>query len=120
MNKVIDLSLLNKPLDAINNERYNAYFESYLSNNINTRISLNGLWKFIYLDKFHSEIDNKYLDKDYDIKDLKEIKLPSHIELYNINNSIISFTTKHKMFGCFHLSKHVLLVIPFIICHNIR
>ena len=48
MDKVIDLSLLNKPLDAINNERYNAYFESYLSNNINTRISLNGLWKFIY------------------------------------------------------------------------
>ena len=83
MNKVIDLSLLNKPLDAINNERYNAYFESYLSNNINTRISLNGLWKFIYLDKFHSEIDNKYLDKNYDIKELKEIKLPSHIELNN-------------------------------------
>ena len=66
MNKVIDLELLNRPIDAINNERYNAYFESYLSNNINTRISLNGLWKFIYLDKFHSEIDNKYLDKDYD------------------------------------------------------
>lgn len=87
MDKVIDLNLLNKPLDAINNERYNAYFESYLSNNINTRISLNGLWKFIYLDKFHYEIDNKYLDKDYDIKDLKEIKVPSHVELYNISSN---------------------------------
>ena len=77
--KNIDLELLKKPINGVNLEEYSSYFDSYI-NKENTRTSLNGKWKFLYLNDFN---DEKILKDDFDIKDLKEIIVPSHIELNN-------------------------------------
>ena len=77
--KNIDLELLKKPINGVNLEAYSSYFDSYI-NKENTRTSLNGKWKFLYLNDFN---DEKILKDDFDIKDLKEIIVPSHIELNN-------------------------------------
>lgn len=73
----IDLELLKKPINGLNLEDYSAYFISTI-NKENTRISLDGEWKFLYLDKI---TDENILKSDYEIKDLKNILVPSHIEL---------------------------------------
>lgn len=75
----IDLELLKKPINGVNLEQYSSYFISFI-NKENTRTSLNGKWKFLYLDKIN---DENILKSDYEIKDLKEITVPSHIELNN-------------------------------------
>ena len=82
MEKIIDLDLLKKPINGVNLEKYTSYFESF-SDGKNTRISLNGNWKFIYLENFDNE---KYLNKDFEIKDLKEIPVPSHFEFNGYGN----------------------------------
>ena len=82
MEKIIDLDLLKKPINGVNLEKYTSYFESF-SDGKNTRISLNGNWKFIYLENFDNE---KYLNKDSEIKDLKEIPVPSHFEFNGYGN----------------------------------
>lgn len=75
----LDYSYLLKPIDGVNLVKYHSYFETY-SNKENTRISLNGEYNYVYLDKF----DDKYLDKDYPLKELKKILVPAHLELNGI------------------------------------
>ncbi len=90
MKKIFDYSLLMSLDDGINIEPYNAIFESFIDK-INTRISLNGKYKFILLkDNYLDDIENKYLQDDFNIADLKELTLPSHIELSEAKNFDIS------------------------------
>ena len=66
------LDLLSKPIDNINMENFSSYL-----NIKEGRVSLNGDYKFIYLKEF----DEKYIAKDFDISELDNIKVPSHIEM---------------------------------------
>ena len=66
------LDLLSKPIDRVNMENFSTYLKIKEG-----RISLNGDYKFIYLKEF----DEKYIAKDFDISELDNIKVPSHIEM---------------------------------------
>ena len=66
-----NLEFLTKPIDSFNMEPFTSYFHREKG-----RLSLNGEWKFIYL----NEMDDKYLDKDFNISTLDNIIVPSHIE----------------------------------------
>ena len=66
-----NIDVLNKPIDGLNLEP----FSSYLNRNIGKK-SLEGEWKFIYL----KEMDDKYLDSNFNVNNLNSISVPSHIE----------------------------------------
>lgn len=74
--KKLDYSYLLKTIDGVNLVKYHSYFETF-SGKENTRICLNGDFSYVYLDKF----DEKYLDEDYPLNELKTIKVPGHLEL---------------------------------------
>ena len=76
LTNLIDLTLLNQPIEGVSLEEDKAFYESYL-NKKSLRTSLNGSWKILYQKVF----DEFVLEKDFNTKDLKEIILPSHIEL---------------------------------------
>lgn len=71
----IDLSLLIKPITEVNALKDCSSFNLF-NNKKDLRSSLNGQWKFLYLEKF----DEKIFNDDIDFDSLKEITLPSHLE----------------------------------------
>ena len=68
--------LINQPITGENLEKEVAYFEPEFIKN-RCRTSLNGDWRFVFCDEF----DEKYLEENFDISELNNIKVPSHIEL---------------------------------------
>lgn len=73
----MNIDIITQPIEGINLEEFSAH----LNRKINVS-SLNGNWKFIYLD----EMDDKYLEESFNINDLDDIKVPSHIEFNGYNN----------------------------------
>ena len=71
----IDLSLLSKPITEVNALKDCSSFNLF-NNKKDLRNSLNGQWKFLYLEKF----DEKIFNDDIDFESLKEITLPNHLE----------------------------------------
>ncbi len=84
MGNLFDYDLLKKPIYGVNLEKYSAYFESFY-NGENTRKSLNGKWKFLYLKEYKIEDLEQYIDESFKITDLKDILVPSHIEFNGYN-----------------------------------
>lgn len=74
--KSVNLDLLKEPISGDHLEEATAYFKSQAEGKP-TSESLNGKWKFAYLQK----MDSKYLEPGFDINALKDIKVPSQIEL---------------------------------------
>ena len=72
----LDKELINKPITGENLEKEVSYFEPEFVQN-RCRTPLNGNWKFIYADDF----DEVVLDPNFDISELNDIVVPSHIEL---------------------------------------
>lgn len=71
------LEFLTKPIDSLNIEPFSSYF-----NRGEKRKSLDGEWKFVYL----KEMDDQYLEKDYELNELDTISVPSHIEFNGYDN----------------------------------
>src|SRR5574344_1306600 len=74
--KNVNTDLLKEPITGDRLESPAAYFRS-TTNGVANETSLNGDWKFVYADK----AEEKYLDPSFDISVLKDIKVPSQIEL---------------------------------------
>ena len=68
--------ILSEPITCINVLEDSAHFPIYKEKE-NLRKSLNGKWKFLFVDKF----DEKYIKEDFDIAELKDIIVPGHFEL---------------------------------------
>ena len=45
-----DKTLIEKPINIINGEKFISYFDSKINNNEESRISLNGKWKIFHGD----------------------------------------------------------------------
>ena len=71
------LEFLTKPIDSLNIEPFSSYF-----NRGEKRKSLDGEWKFVYL----KEMDDQYLEKDYELNELDTISVPSHLEFNGYDN----------------------------------
>lgn len=76
----LDLSFLNNPEVDFVNALYDHSDHKIFIDGASNEISLNGNWKFAYFDSFTENVYS-YLDTNFDINTLKEIKVPSHIEL---------------------------------------
>ena len=72
-----DKTLIEKPINIINGEKFISYFDSKINNNEESRISLNGKWKIFHGD----EVNLNVLENNFDDSDLKEIILPNNLEL---------------------------------------
>lgn len=73
---MLDYSLLTKPKCSLNTENDVSHLELFEGEK-NLRKSLNGKWKFLYLEKF----DESVLDENYNIDSLDDFTIPSHLEL---------------------------------------
>ncbi len=81
MIKPIDFSFLTTPNIGVNLLNFNSDFESFL-NKQNLKESLNGSFKFLFFKEgLNESSDYSFLDPSFNIKDLKDIKVPSHLEL---------------------------------------